>query len=126
MRIIAFVLMCIEELFLPILQSLPKVEQRSPGTPSMFQEDALCSRVRESSPSHSVITPAVNTNLPHKINQSPLLCVCISILAKPRSTVLCKLLYLRKPNSPAPVAAEAWLGRPCAPFLPRAAPGVTV
>lgn len=72
------------------------------------------------------ITPEVITDLPPKINQSQLFCVCISTLAKHGSSVLCKVPYLRKLNTPAPAAAQAWLGRPCTPFLPRAAQGFMV
>ena len=50
------------------------------------------------------ITPEVHTNLPGQTNQSQLLCGCVSIPAKDRST-----LYLSGQNTPGPAAAPAWL-----------------
>lgn len=92
----------------------------------MFHEDALVTRMGGFPLPTLQITPEVNKNLPHKINQSQPLCVCISILAKHGSTVLCKVPYLRKLNTPAPAAAQAWIGRPRVPFLLRAARGFMV
>lgn len=92
----------------------------------MFHEDTLLTCMGEFPLPTLQITHEVNTNLPHTRNQSQLLCVCTPILAKQRSTGLCKVLYLRKLNTPVPAAAPDQFRQPCMPFLPRTAQGFMV